>query len=56
MKTKEGGCRVASTCGDFAPARPLGDTEQQADHQIAPEQPLKLLRKVGRSAIEQSGF
>src|SRR6266436_4020801 len=42
MKLQEGGCRLAGTSRDFAMVRSLGDAEQQADHQIAPEQPGRL--------------
>src|SRR4029077_1106766 len=55
MKLQEGGCGVAGTSRDFAGVWSLGDAEQQADHQIAPEQPGKLLGKFGRTACEQSG-
>jgi hypothetical protein len=55
MKLQEGGCGVAGTSRDFAGIRSLGDAEQQADHQIAPEQPGKLLGMFGRTACEQSG-
>jgi hypothetical protein len=55
MKLQEGGCGVAGTSRDFAGIRSLGDAEQQADHQIAPEQPGELLGKFGRTAREQSG-
>jgi hypothetical protein len=55
MKLQEGGCGVAGTSRDFARVRSLGDAEQQADHQIAPEQPGELLGKFGRTAREQSG-
>src|SRR5260370_18218783 len=54
MKLEEGGCGVAGTSRDFAGVRSLGDAEQQADHQIAPEQPGELLGKFGRTASEQS--
>ena len=37
VKLQEGGCGVAGTYRDFARVRSLGDAEQQADHQIAPE-------------------
>src|SRR5262249_42988565 len=37
IKLQEGGCGVAGTFSDFAGIRSLGDAEQQADHQIAPE-------------------
>jgi hypothetical protein len=37
MKLQEGGCRIPGTSRDFAGLRSLGDPEQQADHQIAPE-------------------
>jgi hypothetical protein len=50
MKLQEGGCGVAGTYHDFAGVRSLGDAEQQADHQIAPEQPRELLGKFGLSA------
>ena len=40
MKLQEGG--GAGTSRDFAGVRSLGDAEQQADHQIAPEQPGEL--------------
>ena len=55
MKLQEGGCGVAGTSRDFAGVRLLGDAEQQADHQIAPEQPSELRGKFGRRAREQSG-
>ena len=55
MKLQEGGCGVAGTSRDFAGVRSLGDAEQQADRQIAPEQPGELLGKFGRTAREQSG-
>ena len=55
MKLQEGGCGVADTSRDFARARSLGDAEQQANHQIPPEQPCELLGKFGGTAIEQSG-
>src|SRR6266571_4371100 len=55
MKLQEGGCSVAGTSRDFAGVRSLGDAEQQADHQMAPEQPSELLGKFGRTACEQSG-
>src|SRR5260370_32710444 len=55
MKLQEGGCGVAGTSRDFARVRSLGDAEQQADHQIAPEQPGELLGKFGWTAREQSG-
>jgi hypothetical protein len=37
MKFEECGCGVTGASRDFAWARSLGDAEQQADHQIAPE-------------------
>src|SRR6267378_6636069 len=55
MKLQEGGCGVAGTSRDFSGVRSLGDAEQQADQQIAPEQPGELLGKFGRTACEQSG-
>src|SRR6516225_8795187 len=55
MKLQEGGCGVAGTSSDFAGARSLGDAEQQADLQIAPEEPGELLGKFGRTSCEQSG-
>src|SRR5260370_28518909 len=55
MKLQEGGCGVASSFRDFAGARSLGDAEQQADHQMAPEQPGELPGQFGRTACEQSG-
>src|ERR1700719_2646731 len=55
MKLQEGGCGVAGTSRDFAGVRSLGDAEQQADHQIAPEQPGELPGKFGWTAREQSG-
>jgi hypothetical protein len=50
MELQEGGCGVAGTSRDFAGIRSLGDAEQQADLQIAPEQPGKLPSKFGRTA------
>ena len=50
MKLQEGSCCVVGTSSDFAGVRSLGDAEQQADHQIAPEQPGELLDKLGRAA------
>src|SRR5258708_11779547 len=55
MKLQEGGYSVAGTYRDFAGVRSLGDAEQQADHQMAPEQPDELLGKFGRTPCEQSG-
>src|SRR6266567_5036021 len=55
MKLQEGGCGVAGASRDFAEVWSLGDTKQQADHQIAPEQPGELLGKFGRTAREQAG-
>src|SRR5262249_48543317 len=55
MKLQEGVCCVAGTSRGFARARSQGDAEQQADHQIAPEEPGELLCKFGRTALEQSG-
>ena len=52
---QEGGCSVAGTSSDSAGSRSLGDAEQQADHQIAPEQPGELFGKFGRTACEQAG-
>src|SRR5229473_3324721 len=56
MKLQEGGCAVAGTSRDFAGVRSLGDAEQQADHQLAPEQPGELLGKFGSTARKQSGL
>src|ERR1700722_13149169 len=55
MKFQEGGRGVAGTYGDIARVWSIGDAEQQADHQIAPEQPGELLGKFGRTPREQSG-
>src|SRR5437764_353987 len=55
MKLQEGGCGIAGASRDFAGTRPFGDAEQQADHQMAPKQPDKLLSKLRRTAYEQSG-
>src|SRR3977135_2086123 len=55
MKLQEGGCGVAGTSRDFAGVRSLGDAEQQADHQIAPEQPGELLGTFGRAACNTGG-
>ena len=55
MKLQEGGCGVAGASRDFAVGRLLGDAEQQADQQIAPEQAGELLGKFGRAAREQPG-
>src|SRR5260370_33306591 len=55
MKLQEGGCGVAGTSRGFARVRSLGDAEQQADHQMAPEQPGELLGKFGRTSCEESG-
>src|SRR5690242_2831407 len=55
MKLQEGSCGGAGTSCDFAEVRSLGDAEQQADHQSAPEQSGELLGKLGRTAREQSG-
>jgi hypothetical protein len=37
MKLQEVGCGVTGTLSDFARVRSLGDAEEQADLQIAPE-------------------
>jgi hypothetical protein len=55
MKLQEGGCGVAGTSRDFAGGRSLGDAKQQADQQIAPEQPAELLGKFDGTAHEQPG-
>src|SRR5580704_7086178 len=55
MKLQEGGCRFPGSSRDFVRTRSLGDAEQKADHQIAPEKPGELLGKRGRTAREQSG-
>jgi len=55
MKLQEGGSGIAGTLSDFAGVRSIGDAEQQADLQIAPEQPGELLGKFGRTSCEQSG-
>jgi hypothetical protein len=55
MKLQEGNCCLAGTSRNFARRRSLGDAEQRADHQIAPEQSGELLGKFGRPACEQSG-
>src|SRR5438445_994889 len=55
MKLQEGGCGLAGTSRDFAGVWSLGDAEQQADHQIAPQQPGELLSKFGRTPCEQFG-
>ena len=52
MKLQEGGCGVTGTSRNFAEVRSLGDPEQQADQQIAPQQPGELLGKFGRTACE----
>src|SRR4029077_9469423 len=55
MKLQEGGCGGAGTSRDFAGVRSLGDAEQQADHQLAPEQPGELLGKFDRTTREEPG-
>src|SRR5215831_7883353 len=55
MKVQKSGCSVAGASLDLTLVRPLGDAEQQAHHQIAPEQPSELLGQFCRTAIEQSG-
>src|SRR5436309_14911353 len=55
MKLEEGGRGFAGACPDLAGVRPLGDSQQQADQQIAPEQPSELGGKFGRTACEESG-
>jgi hypothetical protein len=55
MKLQEGGRGVAGTSRDFAGVRSLGDSEQQADLQIASEQRGEPPGKFGRTASEQSG-
>src|SRR5215471_16528641 len=55
MKLQEGGCGVVCTSRNFPGGRSLGDAEQQADQQIAPQQPDELPGKFGRTAREQSG-
>src|SRR5215472_7124376 len=54
MKLQEGGCCVAGTSGNFAGLRSLGDAQQQADLQIAPEQPAELPGKFGWTSCKQS--
>jgi hypothetical protein len=52
---EEGGC-LAGTSRDFSGGWLLGDAEQEADQQVAPEEPGELLRKFARTACEQSGL
>src|SRR5580698_10882984 len=54
MKLQEGGGGGASSCRDFVGVRSLDDAEEQADHQIAPEQAGELLGKFGGTSPEQS--
>ena len=49
-------CCVAGTSSNFTRVRSLSDAEQEADHQVAPEQPGELRNKFGRTACEQSGL
>src|SRR5260370_33630258 len=55
MKLQEGGCGVAGTSSNFAWVRSLGDAEEEADQQIAQEQPSDLRGKFGRTSSEESG-
>jgi len=45
----------ASTSRYFTRVRPHGSSEQQANHQISPKQPSKLLGEFGRLTCNQSG-
>ena len=55
MKLQENGSGVAGAFRDVARARSLGDTEQEADHEISQEQAAELVGKFGRPTIEQTG-
>src|SRR5260370_18183686 len=55
MKLQEGGCGVAGTSSNVGWVRLLGEAEQEADQQIAPEQPSELRGKFGRTSSEESG-
>jgi len=54
MELQEGGGCTAGSPGDFPGGRRVYDAEQQADHQVAPEQPGELLGHFRRAAAEQS--
>ena len=54
MELKERGCRIAGSFGNFALRWSLGDPQQQADHQISPQQAGELLAKFSRIARQQS--
>ena len=55
IEFQEGCGSIAGASRDLARARPLGDAKQQAHHQVAKEQPGKLLGHPGRVAAEKSG-
>ena len=55
MKLQKRHGSIAGACLDCARARSLGDTKQETDHQITPQQPGELLGEVRRPASDQSG-
>jgi hypothetical protein len=50
MKLQKRSGGVAASRRDFPGIRSPGHAEQQADHQIAPQQPAELFGKFGRRA------
>ena len=54
MKLQERGGGRARTFGNLPRARSLGDTEQEAEHEIAHEQAAEVVGKFGRPAVEQT--
>ena len=55
MKLQKRGSRFAGPDQHFTFARPLGDAQQQADHQGPPQQPAKSFGQIGGPATEKSG-
>jgi len=57
LKPQEGHCRVLGAARDFAGARALGNTEQQVDHPITPEQGAEPQLAAARAvqAVDATG-
>src|SRR5215469_13035551 len=56
MNPQKRGGGIACAGGYLARTGALGDAEQQAYEQIAPQKSRELLGKLRRAALEESGF
>jgi hypothetical protein len=55
IELQEGGRGVASASSELPGTRPIDDAKQQADHQVAPQQPGEVLGHFEGIAAQDSG-